>query len=218
MKNEILKYLKLFLGLFICSLGVIVIIRSNLGFSPWDVLHQGISKVIHITIGHASILVGTIVITLDFFLGERIGSGSILNIILGGIFIDLILFMDIIPLATNIYVGIFMMFLGIFILSFGCYLYMSTGLGCGPRDALMVALTKKTRYSLRSVRNLIEISVLGAGYFMGGYAGVGTVITALFTGSFIQIVFKILKFDVKSVVHRDIKSEVILLKKYMIHR
>lgn len=53
---------------------------------------------------------------------------------------------------------------------------------------------------------------------MGGYAGVGTVITALFTGSFIQIVFKFLKFDVKSVVHRDIKSEVILLKKYMIHR
>lgn len=218
MKNEILRYLKLFLGLFICSLGVIIIIKSNLGFSPWDVLHQGISKVIHITIGHASILVGFIVITLDFFLGERIGSGSILNIILGGVFMDLILFLDIIPLATSIYTGIFMMFFGLFTLSLGCYFYMSTGLGCGPRDALMVALTKKTKYSLRSVRNIIEISVLGTGYFMGGYAGLGTVITALFTGSFIQGVFKLLKFDVKSVVHRDIKSEVISLKKYIIDR
>ena len=81
MKKEILKYLKLFLGLFVCSLGIIIIIKSNLGFSPWDVLHQGISKVTNLTIGQASIFVGFIIITLDFFLGERIGSGSILNII-----------------------------------------------------------------------------------------------------------------------------------------
>lgn len=84
MKNEILRYFKLFLGLFICSLGVVIIIKSNLGFSPWDVLHQGISKVTHITIGQASIFVGFIVIIIDFFLGERIGSGSVLNIIFVG--------------------------------------------------------------------------------------------------------------------------------------
>ncbi|OQY40864.1 MAG: hypothetical protein B6227_06480 [Fusobacteriia bacterium 4572_74] len=218
MKKEILKYLKLFLGLFVCSLGIIIIIKSNLGFSPWDVLHQGISKVSNLTIGQASIFVGFIVVILDFFLGERIGSGSILNIIFLGIFMDLILSLNIIPLGTNIFIGIFMMFLGIFILSIGCYLYISTGLGCGPRDALMVALTKKTKFSVGSVRNIIEISVLVIGYFMGGYAGIGTVITALFTGSFIQGVFKLFKFDVKSVVHRDIRSEIVSLKKYVVNR
>lgn len=218
MKKEILRYLKLFLGLFICSLGVIIIIKSNLGFSPWDVLHQGISRVTHITIGQASIFVGSIVIIIDFFLGERIGSGSILNIILGGIFMDLILFLDMIPLGRGLFIGICMMFLGLVVLSLGCYLYMSTGLGCGPRDALMVALTKKTKFSLRSVRNMIEIGVLSTGYLLGGYAGVGTVITALFTGSFIQGIFKLFKFDIKSVVHRDIKNEIILLKKYIVNR
>ena len=218
MKKEMLKYLKLFLGLFICSLGIIVIIKSNLGFSPWDVLHQGISKVSNLTIGQASIFVGFIVITLDFFLGERIGSGSILNIIFLGTFMDLILYLDIIPLSNNMFTGIFMMFSGILILSVGCYLYISTGLGCGPRDALMVALTKKTKFSVGTVRNIIEISVLITGYLMGGYAGVGTVITALFTGSFIQGVFKLFKFDVKSVVHRDIRSEAISLKKYVVNR
>lgn len=218
MKKELLKYLKLFLGLFVCALGIIVIIKSNLGFSPWDVLHQGISKVSNLTIGQASIFVGFIVITLDFFLGERIGSGSILNIIFLGTFMDLILYLDIVPLSNNIFTGIFMMFLGIFILSVGCYLYISTGLGCGPRDALMVALTKKTKFSVGAVRNIIEISVLVAGYLMGGYAGVGTVITALFTGSFIQGVFKLFKFDVKSVVHRDIRNEVISLKRYVVNR
>jgi uncharacterized protein len=218
MKKEILKYLKLFLGLFVCALGIIVIIKSNLGFSPWDVLHQGISKITNITIGQASIFVGFIVITLDFFLGERIGSGSILNIIFFGTFMDLILYLDIVPLSNNLYIGVFMMFLGIFILSLGCYLYISTGLGCGPRDALMVALTKKTKFSVGTVRNIIEISVLVTGYLMGGYAGVGTIITALFTGSFIQGVFKLFKFDVKSVIHRDVKTEVILLKKYIVNR
>ena len=217
-KKEILKYLKLFLGFFCCSLGVIIIIKSNLGFSPWDVLHQGISKVGKITIGQASILVGLVVITLDLFLGERIGSGTILNILSMGTFMDLILYLDIVPLSTSMLMGISMMFFGLFIFSVGCYLYISTGLGCGPRDALMVALTKKTNLSVRAVRNTIEISVLVTGYLMGGYAGVGTVIVALFTGSFIQVVFRLFNFDVKSVVHRDIRNETILLKRHVFSR
>lgn len=218
MKREILRYLKLFLGLFVCSLGVIIIIKSDLGFSPWDVLHQGISKVGSVTIGQASILVGLGVITLDCFLGERVGSGTVLNILFIGTFMDLILYLDIVPLSRGIYMGLPMMFLGLVIFSFGCYLYISTGLGCGPRDALMVALTKKTNYSVRSVRITIEISVLVIGYFMGGYAGVGTLVTALFTGVIVQWVFKLLKFDVKSVVHRDIRMEAVSLKRYVFNR
>ena len=215
MRKELLKYLKLFLGFFVCSLGVVIIIKSNLGFSPWDVLHQGISKVGNITIGQASILVGIGVITLDCFLGERIGSGTILNILFIGSFMDLILYLNIVPLSNGIVMEVFMMFLGLLVFSVGCYLYMSTGLGCGPRDALMVALTKKTNLSVRIVRNSIEVSVLIVGYLLGGYAGVGTLITAIFTGIIIQWVFKLLKFDVKAVVHRDIRGEVKLLKKYV---
>jgi len=218
MKNEILKYIKLFLGFFVCSLGIVFIIRSNLGFSPWNVLHQGISKVGDITIGQASILVGILVITLDVFLGEQIGSGSIFNTIFIGSFMDLILFSKVIPLSHNPLIGIPMMFMGLFILGIGCYLYISTGLGCGPRDALMVALTKKTNFSVRFIRSAIEITVLVLGYFLGGYVGVGTVITAVFTGSFIQGVFKMFDFDVKSVTHRNIKDEVLLLKTYILKK
>jgi len=218
MKNEILKYIKLFLGFFVCSLGIVIIIRSNLGFSPWDVLHQGISKVGNITIGQASILIGILVITLDVFLGEQIGSGTIFNIIFLGSFMDLILFSNLIPLSHSPFSGVPMMFIGLFILAIGCYLYISTGLGCGPRDALMVALTKKTGFSIMFIRNIIEITVLVIGYFLGGYAGVGTIITAVFTGSFIQYVFKMFNFDVKSVTHRNIKGEIILLKAYILKK
>ncbi|WP_028856332.1 YczE/YyaS/YitT family protein [Psychrilyobacter atlanticus] len=218
MKNEILKYIKLFLGFFVCSLGIVLIIRSNLGFSPWDVLHQGISKVGNITIGQASILVGILVITLDVFLGEQIGSGTVFNIIFIGVFMDLILFSKLIPLSHTPLLGVPMMFMGLFILGVGCYLYISTGLGCGPRDALMVALTKKTNFSIMFIRSTIEVTVLVIGYFLGGYAGVGTVITAVFTGSFIQYVFKMFDFDVKSVTHRNIKDEAVLLKAYILKK
>lgn len=218
MKNEILKYIKLFLGFFVCSLGIVIIIRSNLGFSPWDVLHQGISKVGNITIGQASILIGILVITLDIFLGEQIGSGTIFNIIFLGSFMDLILFSNLIPLSHSPLSGVPMMFIGLFILAIGGYLYISTGLGCGPRDALMIALTKKTGFSIMFIRNIIEITVLVIGYFLGGYAGVGTIITAVFTGSFIQYVFKMFNFDVKSVTHRNIKDEIILLKAYILKK
>lgn len=218
MKNEILKYIKLFLGFFVCSLGIVIIIRSNLGFSPWDVLHQGISKVGNITIGQASILVGILVITLDLFLGEQIGSGTVFNIIFIGTFMDLILFSKLIPLSHTPLLGVPMMFMGLFVLGVGCYLYISTGLGCGPRDALMVALTKKTNFSVMFIRSSIEVTVLVIGYFLGGYAGVGTVITAVFTGTFIQYVFKMFDFDVKSVTHRNIKDEVVLLKAYMLKK
>lgn len=218
MKGEVLKYIKLFLGFFTCSLGIVFIIRSNLGFSPWWVLHQGISKVGNITIGQASILTGILVITLDVFLGEKIGSGTIFNIIFIGIFTDLILFLQFVPLSHDPLIGVPMMFIGFFILGVGCYLYISTGLGCGPRDALMVALTKKTNFSVRTIRSSIEITVLVIGFFLGGYAGIGTVITAFFTGSSIQYVFKLFNFDVKSVVHRNLKDEIFLLKNYILKK
>ena len=68
------------------------------------------------------------------------------------------------------------------------------------------------------IRSSIEVTVLVIGYFLGGYAGVGTVITAVFTGTFIQYVFKMFDFDVKSVTHRNIKDEVVLLKAYMLKK
>ncbi|MCS5420517.1 MULTISPECIES: YczE/YyaS/YitT family protein [Psychrilyobacter] len=215
MKNEILKYIKLFLGFFVHALGIVLIIRSNLGFSPWDVLHQGVSKIGHITIGQASILVGIIVITVDVMLGEQIGSGTIFNIIFIGIFMDLILYSKIIPLSHSVLTGIPMMFLGIFVFGIGTYLYISPGLGNGPRDALMVALTKKTNSSVRFIRSTIEITVLVIGYFLGGYAGMGTIITAVLIGGFMQRIFNMFDFDVKSVDHRNIKDEAILLKAYI---
>ena len=90
-----------------------------------------------------------------------------------------------------------MMILGMFVIAVASYYYMSVGLGSGPRDGLMVALTKKTNKSVRFLRNCIEFSVLVVGYLLKGSIGIGTPIMALSSGYFVQFVFKLFKYDVK---------------------
>lgn len=82
------KYLKLFTGMFLCALGCVMIIKADFGSAPWDVLHQGISKTIGVTIGQASITLGIFIVLLDIFLGQPIGIGTVLNFLSIGIFIS----------------------------------------------------------------------------------------------------------------------------------
>jgi uncharacterized membrane protein YczE len=88
-------------------------------------------------------------------------------------------------------------------------------LGAGPRDGLMVALTKRTGKSVRLVRNTIETVVVIIGYFLGGTVGVGTLVIALTIGVFVQLAFQLFKFDVKKVEHRFIDEDIKLLKKML---
>ena len=103
MKKESVRFLKLFIGLFICSLGCVTILKANLGLAPWDVLHQGVSKVTGITIGQASISLGVIIVLMDIFLGQPIGIGTVLNFIFIGLFMDLIIVLDFIPIFENLF-------------------------------------------------------------------------------------------------------------------
>ena len=97
MKQEILRYLKLMLGLLLCALGVVTILNSNLGLSPWDVLNQGLNRTIGITLGEANLLVGAFVVLFSIFLKQPIGSGTVINFLLVGVFIDMYIYLDIIP-------------------------------------------------------------------------------------------------------------------------
>ena len=105
-----------------------------------------------------------------------------------------------------------------FISGVASYLYISSGMGAGPRDGLMVALVKKTNKSVRFVRNSIEISVLTVGYVLGGFAGIGTLIISLGMGYFVQLAFKIFKFDVKKVKHRLIVDDIKSLKRKLLRK
>lgn len=212
MKKVLLAMLKLTIAFIIAAIAIVMTINSNLGLSPWDVLHQGISKISFLTIGQASIFIGLIVIGISMFMGVNLGLATILNVLMVGTMMDFIIDHKFIPVCQGLTSGIIMMIFGIIFLSYATYLYMSCGLGCGPRDGLMVAITKKTKYPVGLVRGTIEVSAMSLGYLLGGFVGIGTVITAFGTGYFIKVIFKFFKFNVKKHEHMNIKEGLIWIK------
>lgn len=193
------------LGYVLTALAVVVMVNSNAGLSPWDVLHQGISKTTGMTMGQASMLVGVIVIAVSIALGENLGWGTIGNIFVPGILIDVINTINIIPVTHNLFLGILMTILGLVIMAFATVLYLIPAMGCGPRDGLMIALHKKTGKSIGMLRAIMEMCAVIVGYLLGGTFGIGTIIAAFCFGYLLDIVFKIFKFD-PNVEHKMIFS------------
>jgi uncharacterized protein len=207
MKKNIFLLIRLFVGVFLFAVGIVMTINANLGLAPWDIFHQGLTKLIPITMGQASISVGLILVIVNIFLGERIGWGTICNMLFIGIFMDMLMLNHLIPTFSNRFSSAIMLLLGMFIIGVGSCFYIGAGLGSGPRDGLMVALTKRTNKPVRFIRNCIELSVLALGFLLGGYAGIGTIIIALGIGYFVQFAFKLFKFDVSKVKHRFIDDD-----------
>ena len=150
-----LRYVRLLAGLVICSIGIVLTINANIGLSPWDVFHQGLGKLMGMTIGQSGILVGLVIVVLDWILGEHFGMGTVLNVILIGLLMDYIMAQGFIPLAHTMVWSVIYVFVGMFIAGCGSVLYLGAGLGSGPRDGLMVALVKKSGKSVRLIRTLI---------------------------------------------------------------
>lgn len=195
-----------------CALGTVCIINANIGAAPWDVLHQGISYKSGITIGKANIIMGAIIVLIDTLLGEKIGWGTVLNMIFIGTFIDIISFSNIIQIQSSFIPGIIMLIVGMAFISLGTVLYMQCGLGSGPRDGMMVALNKITKKPILVVRGALESGALIVGIALGGNAGIGTFISALTLGYIMQFIFKICKFDSAKVKHRFIEDDIRYIK------
>lgn len=218
MKKKVLRGSRLLLGYLVSAIGVVIIINANLGLCPWDVLDHGISKIGHVSRGKSHIAIGAMLLVANGVLGERLGWGTIGSIVFVGMFMDFIIESNLIPIFQSTILRYVSLFVGLFIIAIGTYLYIGVGLGAGPRDGLMVALTRKTRKSVCVIRGFIEVTVLAIGYFLGGFAGIGTVITAFSTGCFMQFVFKMFHFDIKEVKPRFIDDDIRALKRKLNRR
>ena len=196
---DIFRIVRLFLGLFICAFGVVMTLQANLGFSPWDVFHQGVANHLGLTIGRAAILVSAVVVLTVVSMKESIGFGTLCNMISLGLFMDMLLFWGGIPLMRGFISGVAMLIGGLFVIGVGTVLYMGAGYSAGPRDSLMVVIAKRTGKPIGLCRVGIEGTALAIGWILGGHAGFGTVISAFGIGFAVQVVFSILRFDVRKV-------------------
>lgn len=215
MKKFIKTTFQLFLGYFIYGVAIVFMINSNIGLSPWDVFHQGLSIKTGITVGQACIIAGMIIVILDTILGECIGWGTVTNMIFVGFFVDVVNLTKIIPYTNNFFIGIVMLIIGIILSAIATVLYLSAGLGSGPRDGLMLALHRKTNLPIKFIRAIIEFFALFCGWLLGGTIGLGTIISAFSLGYAIQIGFNLIKMNPKDIFHKSIKSDIYLLKKYV---
>lgn len=170
---------RLLLGLEICGVGLAFIIRADLGLDSWNVLHQGLSEQTAISIGLITILVGFALFGVSLPLGEQIGLGTLLNVLLIGATIDLVLW----PLNEPSSPVLQWLFLigGTVAFAVGSGFYIGAGLGPGPRDSVMTSLARRG-LRVGVVRTGIEITVLALGWMLGGSVGIGTLLFALAIG------------------------------------
>lgn len=211
--NKIIRVTaRLLLGFIIYGLAIVVMIHANIGLSPWDVLHQGISLKTGLTMGQISIGVGVIIIIIDAFMGEGIGFATLGNVFLIGTFLDIFEGFNIIPYANNLFIGIIMMLIGIILAAIATVLYLKPALGSGPRDGLMLAINKRSSKSVGTIRTIIELTALAVGWLLGGSVGIGTIISGFGLGYAIQIAFKISHIDSKSLTHESVIESIRYLK------
>lgn len=178
------RLVQLIAGLFGWALGIALFIRSHLGLGPWDAFHYGVHVQTGMTVGTASILAGVVIVGANLALRVRPGLATLLNMVLIGLFTDLLL--PLVPDAPSTATAVAYFAAAIPLVGISSGLYIGAGFGHGPRDGLMMALTLRTGWSIRSIRTLIELSVLVLGWLMGGTVGIGTVIVTLTIGHSVQ--------------------------------
>lgn len=179
-RTHLARSAQLVLGLFVFGLSVVLMIRAELGLGPWDAFHVGLSQLTGISVGMVMNAVGLVIVVGALAIRVRPGPGTIANMILIGIFADLLL--PHLPTATGTILPWIYLLGGIALCGLATGLYIGAGYGAGPRDGLMVGLAERTGWSIRLVRTLIEVSVLGLGWVMGGKIGIGTVVFTLSVG------------------------------------
>ena len=206
MKQFMARILSLLFGLFLYALGIILSIRANIGYAPWEVFHVGLAQKTGMSIGTAVILTGVVIVGIVVALGEKAGLGTLLNMVLIGVFMDLIIALNVIPKQERLAFGLLMLIAGLFVISLGSYFYIKAAFGAGPRDSLMVVLNRKTKLPIGVCRSSIEVTVTIIGWFLGGMVGPGTIISVIAIGFFIQITFALLKFIPSTVKHETLRQ------------
>jgi uncharacterized membrane protein YczE len=170
---------QMYIGLALYGVAIALEVRARLGLDPWDVFHQGLAKLLGISIGTCVIVVGGVVLLLWIPLRERPGLGTISNVIVIGVSIDVAL--AYLPVPVDMALRFVTLVGGIVLCGIATGAYIGAGFGPGPRDGLMMGIARRG-HSIRLSRTVIEVSVLVVGFALGGRVGIGTVLFAVAIG------------------------------------
>lgn len=178
------RLVQLTIGLLLFGLSMAMMIRSMLGLAPWDVLHAGIAGRVSLSFGEVTIIVGVAVLLLWIPLRQWPGLGTVANAVVIGLAADAGLAHLGAPESLGARLALLVS--GVALNGFAGALYIGSQFGTGPRDGLMTGFARRLGISIRLVRTIIELSVLAAGWLLGGPVGLGTVLYAISIGPIVQ--------------------------------
>lgn len=189
-----MRLVALFVGLVLIAVAIVAMLESGLGVPPWDVLHMGIAAHTPLSLGTAAIAVGLAIVAIAWIAGAPPGIGTIANAVVIGLAIDLFSSIAWVQRLSDgpLLARTGLVALGVWLFGVGSACYIGAGMGAGPRDSFMLALTRRTDWRIGLVRGSIEVAVLLAGLALGGVAGVGTLALALLVGPSVELSFWLL--------------------------
>lgn len=179
------RFVQLLLGLWLYGATMALLVEAGLGLDPWDVFHEGVTHHVPLTFGQVVIVTGAAILVLWIPLRQRPGIGTVLNVLLIGIAVDVTLAW--LPTPDALPVQIAFLLAGVVGNGLAGALYIGAALGTGPRDGLWSGIVRRTGLSIRLVRTCLEVTVLAVGFLLGGTVGVGTVLYAVAIGPVVQV-------------------------------
>jgi uncharacterized membrane protein YczE len=162
-----------------------LLVRSSLGVTPWDVLHQGLARQLGWSLGTVAIAVGALVLLAWIPLRQKPGLGTVSNVVVIGLAVDATL--AVVPAPSALAARVGLVVAGVLLNAVATAAYIGVHLGPGPRDGLMTGLVRRTGRSVRLVRTSIEAAVVATGWLLGGTLGPATVLYALAIGPLVQV-------------------------------
>jgi uncharacterized membrane protein YczE len=184
------RVLQLLIGLVLYGLGCALTIEAGLGVDPWTVFAQGVSILTGVGIGWVTNVIGFLVLLLWIPLKQKPGVGTIANILLVGTSMQIALW--ILPPVSGILAQFGVLLGGILTVAVASGLYIGAHFGPGPRDGLMTGLHARLGWSVWLCRGIVEVTVLLAGWMLGGTVGIGTVLFAVLIGPLVHVALPLL--------------------------
>ena len=192
--NLAVRLVALFVGLILFGFAITFMLESGLGLPPWDVLHSGIAQHTPMTLGTAGIVVGLVIIAITWLAGTPPGFATIANAVVIGavvnIFTAMAAFQHLSDSSLGLRIGLLVA--GILLFGVGSALYIGAGMGAGPRDSLMLTISRRTGKRIAVVRGAMEGTVLVTGILLGGDVGIGTIALAVCVGPVVELSFWLL--------------------------
>jgi uncharacterized membrane protein YczE len=179
-------------GLALFGVAIALMVASGLGTNPWTVFAQGVAERTGASVGTIVALTGLTLLIGFGPLGEPLGLGTLLNVLIIGPIIDLVL--NVIGQDHGLWIRISFLAVSPLLLGLATGLYLGAGLGPGPRDGLMTAWARRG-VPIARARTMIELTALGVGWILGGVVGIGTIYFGLTVGFWVRTFLRRLQID-----------------------